>query len=220
MEEALIQRVYETIDRIYRASDGTPVKMRQIMIHGIHFRGSRVTSADIRATIDVLTERGAVSAQARFREKSLDYVPVKWISAAGEFSPAEMALKIIRAELRNVQYFDHDATDEEIISMLRNSFRDMVAWNLKARVLTRDGAIARQMIERLHFEFFVLRPGLPVRVAYLLEEDPEAIMPSTLAIRKRMLADLAAKGFLRIEKNKAIPITPYPAWSVYARNKQ
>lgn len=167
----------------------------------------RIVLADVIRAFEDMVENHIAE-----RTRSFAYVPYR--------STAEKLADAVRDGFRNSGYFDHEPTDNEIIAVLRERFCRMASCHMKLDLLTRDGAIARQLVERLHFEFYAMNHQRPVRISYLLKADSGADIQSTLVDRKRMLADLAGKGFLRIENNKVVPITPYPAWSVYARSNQ
>lgn len=212
MDEKLLKKVHETLTSLYVHNMEVPVSISRICRLRLRHKGKTLNRKEIKDAIHELWHRGMANGDVYPGEHEMRYVPILPLT----FS--EKVVEVVRDGFRAAQFFDHIPTENEILDVLNDKFRYMVGIYMKTEMLTHDGAIARQLVERLHLEYFVIHPGVPVRVSFLLASDKTAVIRSTLAERKKMLADLAAKGFLVRDGNKVVPITPYPAWRVYHRN--
>lgn len=212
MDDGIIKKVHAALTRLYVQNMDEPITAVQINRLRIRYKGKILTRHEIDDALNMCWKRGTAHGDVFSGEHEMRYVPIQPLT----FS--EKVVEVVRDGFRAAQFFDHIPTENEILDVLNDKFRYMVGIYMKTEMLTHDGAIARQLIERLHLEYFVIHPGVPVRVSFLLASDKTAVIRSTLAERKKMLADLAAKGFLVRDGNKVVPITPYPAWRVYHRN--
>ena len=213
MDDEMLKKVHAALIRLYEKNMNEPVSATQINRLRIRYNGKIITLNDIKDALNMCWKRGIAYGDI-FPGKQMRYVPLQTKTFP------EKVVEAVLDGFRSAQFFDHLPSDEEILDVLRDKFRYMVGIYMKTEMLTRDGAIARQLVERLHLEYFVIHPGVPVRASFLLTADGTAVIRSTLAERKKMLEDLAAKRFLVRDGNKITPITPYPAWNVYNKNNQ
>lgn len=214
MDDEMLKKVHAALIRLYEKNMNNPVSATQINRLRIRYNGKIITLNDVNDALNMCWKRGIVHGDIFPGEQQMRYVPLQTKTFP------EKVVELVLDGFRAAQFFDHIPSDEEILDVLRDKFRYMVGIYMKTEMFTRDGAIARQLVERLHLEYFVIHPGVPVRASFLLAADGSAVVRSTLLERKKMLADLAVKGFLVRDGNKVIPITPYPAWSVYNKNNQ
>lgn len=214
MDEKLIQRIYAAMNRIFTKSGNTAVTASQLLRAGIRWNGAFISSEQVREALDIFCERGMATSISRFGGKRMEYSPCAYKATQ------EKILEAVRNGFWEAQFFDHAPTDEEILAVLNENMRLLLGGYMKLHYLTREGAIARQLVEKLHLECCIIHPGRAVRESWFLKADPDARLASTMAERRRILADLAAKGFVRAKNHRVVPNIPYPSWSVYARSNQ
>lgn len=220
MNEKIIEKVLEAVKRINK-KNGRPVKLSTIANNGIVYNGRKLLANERRNAIAELLQRGLVKEVKASRKATAGYIPIEQ-TVEVMTEEAKKALEIYGAmkfRLKSVKYFEHDPTPEEVMNFIEDGFCQSVTWFIKTHVLTREGAIARQILERIHFSIYVMNPRVPVKKRYALTADPNDIIPSTLEERRAALNSLIDNGFVKTVSKKLIIAEPIPSFQVYKRKE-
>lgn len=221
MNEQVLEKVLATVERIYFKTN-TPVSLSDIGQNGVIYCGNKLSAKERREALTELTRRGLTKI-VRTHRGTLAYAPEdqKSDTESNKPSTADLVYEAVKQGLMNIQYFSGEPTPGDILNFMRTGFQYGALWFFKKHVLTRDGAIARQIAERVHFEFFIgNHRSEPISKRYALVSNEHDVIKSTLAERKAALQCLIKNGFIRLKGVRLVPVTPYPSWDTYKKHKE
>lgn len=226
MNEKEVTGLLELIKKINKETT-KPATLTDMALRGVMVDGVKLNAKARRKAIECLVERKSIITTTALNGSHNAYIAVEQLKPAVEETVTKplpkrkqdntqsKVFKIIKQSLEEIGY-STQITDKEVLEFVKASASQTTLWYFKTQILTRQGAIAREVLEQIHFNY-IFADKKPVSIAQATKELPNPAIKSTYSERREALESLVSNGFIKVVRRQYVPVEKLPSFNVYKK---